>query len=283
MTYSSKQKGFTMLPNDVLESVMIGGFTKRELLLLLHIFRYGYGYNHPFSQCERDVNRIAKCTGLGPTHINATIRALVAKKVIKIEQGNILFIWHTELEDDVEQAGEKMRLNQSQKKTNTAFGYDRNGLKQSRNSLNDSDMPPSKENIHKKETPISPIREPLEEPHQSKQAIDEIIATLNRTTGKSFRPSSKQTQRFIRARLAEGFKIEDFEKVIKVKTEEWKGDAKMDRYLRPETLFANKFEGYLQEENRTTKTQTAFGFGDDGNDNDGNGNGNGNGMRGYGL
>jgi hypothetical protein len=33
--------------------------------------------------------------------------------------------------------------------------------------------------------------------------------------------------------------------VIDKKCQEWLGDPKMQQYLRPETLFGTKFEGYL--------------------------------------
>lgn len=35
--------------------------------------------------------------------------------------------------------------------------------------------------------------------------------------------------------------------MIDWKTSEWLGNDKMDRYLRPETLFGTKFESYLNE------------------------------------
>lgn len=72
-----------------------------------------------------------------------------------------------------------------------------------------------------------------------------IIARLNEKAGTAYRATSKATQSHIRARLAEGFTIEDFYSVIDKKCAEWKGDAKMEKYLRPETLFGSKFENYL--------------------------------------
>lgn len=77
--------------------------------------------------------------------------------------------------------------------------------------------------------------------------IVEIVDYLNQKAGKNFKPSTKKTQALIKARWNEGFRLEDFQKVIDVKVSQWKGDAKMDRYLRPETLFSPKFESYLNE------------------------------------
>jgi uncharacterized phage protein (TIGR02220 family) len=73
----------------------------------------------------------------------------------------------------------------------------------------------------------------------------EIVAYLNERTGSSFRPTTKATQTLIRARWREGFRIDDFKRVIDNKTEEWGNDPKMSQYLRPETLFGTKFESYL--------------------------------------
>lgn len=75
-----------------------------------------------------------------------------------------------------------------------------------------------------------------------------IVDYLNEKTGKSFRASSKKTKDLINARVNEGYKLEDFKKVIDNKTTQWLDSEKMKGFLRPETLFSNKFEGYLNEE-----------------------------------
>ncbi|NPU82985.1 MAG: hypothetical protein HPY65_00745 [Syntrophaceae bacterium] len=76
---------------------------------------------------------------------------------------------------------------------------------------------------------------------------EEITHFLNENSGKSFRSSSKTTQRLIKARWAEGFRTDDFQKVIRNKCCSWRADPKMVDYLRPETLFGQKFESYLNE------------------------------------
>lgn len=75
----------------------------------------------------------------------------------------------------------------------------------------------------------------------------EILDYLNGKAGTSYRASSKATQRLIKARSNEGFKVEDFKKVIDIKMAAWKNDPKMSQYLRPATLFGTKFESYLNE------------------------------------
>lgn len=74
--------------------------------------------------------------------------------------------------------------------------------------------------------------------------ISHIISHLNEKAETNYRATSKATKSHINARLSEGYAIEDFVAVIDKKCAEWKG-TNMEKYLRPETLFGSKFEGYL--------------------------------------
>lgn len=77
--------------------------------------------------------------------------------------------------------------------------------------------------------------------------INIIVEYLNEKAKKQFRTTTKKTATLIKIRLKEGFAIEDFKKVIDLKCQKWLYDEKMNQFLRPETLFGNKFEGYLNE------------------------------------
>lgn len=77
--------------------------------------------------------------------------------------------------------------------------------------------------------------------HESYQTI---IFYLNSKAGTNYRSSSKKTQTCIHARLKDGFTLEDFKTVIDKKCAEWIG-TEFEKFLRPETLFGTKFEGYL--------------------------------------
>lgn len=87
----------------------------------------------------------------------------------------------------------------------------------------------------------------------------EIVDYLNRKAGTSYRSTSKDTQKHIRARLKENFSVEDFYRVIDRKTAEWKG-TDMEKFLRPATLFGTKFEAYLnqKEERKTAGSKNRF-------------------------
>lgn len=75
----------------------------------------------------------------------------------------------------------------------------------------------------------------------------EIIDYLNMKTGSQYKHTTKKTRELIRARWNEGFNLNDFKTVINKKCAEWMGDAKMEKYLRPVTLFGTKFESYLNQ------------------------------------
>ena len=99
-----------------------------------------------------------------------------------------------------------------------------------------------KEKNEKKEDKVSSI-------------IKEIVDYLNKKVGTGYLPTTELTRRLIKTRLKEGNNIDAFKWVIDVKCEEWKGkylqDGKdMEDFLRPQTLFSNKFEGYLNQSKR---------------------------------
>jgi uncharacterized phage protein (TIGR02220 family) len=80
--------------------------------------------------------------------------------------------------------------------------------------------------------------------NDSSKPYKTIVDYLNEKADKKYRANNKATQKHINARLKEGYTVEDFKIVIDKKCAEWK-NTEMEQYLRPETLFGTKFEGYL--------------------------------------
>lgn len=74
-----------------------------------------------------------------------------------------------------------------------------------------------------------------------------IIDYLNKRTGKKYSVKTKKTAQLIHKLLDNGFTVEDFERVIDIKCKQWLNNEKMNQYLRPRTLFSEKFEDYLNE------------------------------------
>ena len=83
------------------------------------------------------------------------------------------------------------------------------------------------------------------EKEEDREIYITIVSYLNEKAGTKYKATTSKTKSAINARLSEGFTVEDFKTVIDKKCAEWIGDEKMEKYLRPETLFGTKFEGYL--------------------------------------
>lgn len=86
-----------------------------------------------------------------------------------------------------------------------------------------------------------------------------IIDYLNKRTGKKYSVKTKKTAQLVHKLLDNGFTVEDFERVIDIKCKQWLNNEKMNQYLRPRTLFSEKFEDYLNEAPARTKQQGASG------------------------
>lgn len=71
-----------------------------------------------------------------------------------------------------------------------------------------------------------------------------LISYLNEKSGGKYKPTAAITDR-IGELLAAGYTERDFYQVIDSKVAEWKDDPKMRGYLRPRTLFGDKFEEYV--------------------------------------
>ena len=77
----------------------------------------------------------------------------------------------------------------------------------------------------------------------------EIIEHLNNVTGCDYKTDSKNTIMLIEKHIKEGYKKEDFISVIDKKYNEWK-DTEREKYVRPETLFGDKFESYVNQKEK---------------------------------
>ena len=75
----------------------------------------------------------------------------------------------------------------------------------------------------------------------------EIIDYLNQKAGKSFKHSAAGNKKVIKARWNEGYKLDQFKRVIDIKCQDWVNDENMNQYLQPSTLFGNKFDQYLNQ------------------------------------
>lgn len=110
--------------------------------------------------------------------------------------------------------------------------------------------PPEKPKEQKKL--VEPVKKKESPPYQ------EIVDYLNEKAGKRFKVNDK-TKAHINARVNDGYTLPDFRAVIEKKVAEWRG-TEMDKFLRPETLFGTKFEGYLNQNETVKKRAKSTGF-----------------------
>ncbi|KLV24083.1 phage replisome organizer N-terminal domain-containing protein [Bacillus altitudinis] len=111
-----------------------------------------------------------------------------------------------------------------------------------------------KEEVRKKNKDIlsgNPTVNP--ETQESEIPFKLITDLLNQMSEKNYRHTTPKTQQLIKARWNEGFRFDDFKKVILAKCFEWRDNPDMSKFLRPETLFGTKFEGYLNNSDEVIK------------------------------
>lgn len=103
----------------------------------------------------------------------------------------------------------------------------------------------------------------LDEPKAPAQPTEpdptgEVIGHLNRRAGTHYRAATANTRKLVKARLKEGFTVEDMKLVIDKKCSEWLNNPEMAKFLRPETLFGPKFEGYLNARSKAVTCANTY-------------------------
>lgn len=111
----------------------------------------------------------------------------------------------------------------------------------------------SQREITREVSPHTPVVQLLESsngskrPRPHKQEAIEVLGFLNEKAGRTYRPVDTNLK-LIEARIASGATPQNCKGVVARKVREWKNDPKMNKFLRPSTLFSQeKFEQYLGE------------------------------------
>ena len=82
---------------------------------------------------------------------------------------------------------------------------------------------------------------------------EEVISYLNDKLKAHFKPNAKKNREPINARIKEGYTLDEFKRAIDNKIADWGNSKKMAPYLRPETLFGPKMDGYVNEKVKVGK------------------------------
>ena len=99
--------------------------------------------------------------------------------------------------------------------------------------------------VEKTEDKVEEVKETKQDPY--KEIVDKIVTYLNNKLGSRYRTSNSTTYKLIVSKLKSGYTYEDCIKVIDTKYSDWHNNPDMSKYLRPSTLFGNKFENYVNQ------------------------------------
>jgi len=93
----------------------------------------------------------------------------------------------------------------------------------------------------------------IEKDIYTEKIYNPIVVYLNYKCKTNYASTSLYIRDLINTKINEGYTLEDFKMVIDNKTNEWENDYKMKKFLRPETLFGDKFERYLKQKSFKTR------------------------------
>lgn len=121
--------------------------------------------------------------------------------------------------------------------------------------------PTNNQRIHREYiySPDTSIDDSSEEKPNQVVTTDEhknVIDYLNQKAGTRYEYNSSKTTTLLNTLFRKGYSVDDMKKVIDIKCKEWLPQETMRKYLRPRTLFSNKFEDYLNQEVKPQVTTT---------------------------
>lgn len=128
-----------------------------------------------------------------------------------------------------------------------------NGMLKDEHSIHCSDL----NNVSLSNSKPDSKQETIVQNNLHDDSIKNVLGHLSEKTGIKF-GTGKTNATPVRARLEEGYSLEDLIAVINVKCLEWLHQPKMCQFLRPSTLFsASKFGGYLIQASKTLTPDAA--------------------------
>ncbi len=227
MVSPKKENGYTAIANEIMEALIKYSLPSSEMRCLLFVIRKTYGFNKKTDAIS--LSQFVRATSLNRRAVIRALNNLNQKNLIYKERGGVK-------NDTI--LTSKYRFNKHYNSWNSSVKIVTGRVKRGKKVV--SKLSHTKDTIQKKEI------------------YSRVINYLNTKTGKKYKATTDKTISLINARLNDGFTPEDFKKVIDVKTSQWLKDAKNNQYLRPETLFGNKFEGYLNDHGGKTEKIDKF-------------------------
>jgi len=216
------ENGYTKIANELYEDLLLQIVTGSELKVILLVMRKTYGWG--MTEAEISLSYISLKTNMCIRNASKVKKLLLSRNIL-IKNGRKL-------------------------KFNKYFNTWKNPAQTARPAHRASaDLPTGAVPPLPTETGQTLPTEPdsKESIKESLKKVLNIVEFLNNRLKTKFSHKNEKTRKRIIARLNEGFTVEDICRVIDCKSKQWETDVKMRKYLRPETLFGSKFEGYLME------------------------------------
>jgi len=211
MSTPQLENGFVRIATEIIEALMAYRLPGEQMQCLLVIIRKTYGFNKKMDMISN--SQFVGATGMAKPSICRAINGLVDKNIVYKNANNYIPSYQFNKNYKTWKVlTKKLTVN---KKVNQVLT---------------KKLPTI--DITTKDKEIVPYKK--------------IIFYLNEKSKKNFKYNTISTKKFIKARWNDGFMLADFFKVIDNQCREWLKDSKMNQYLRPGTLFSNKFDGYLQ-------------------------------------
>lgn len=230
--------GYGLVPRRVMRDDSLS-VTAKAVYAYLASFAGNTGRSFP------STGLMAKELNLNKNTLFKYLNELKEKEVITVERergesnkfGKNVYYLHNEVNNKAENSPcpnssdmETSYMETPDMETSYMKNYDTNS-----NNLNSNNLNSNKVNSKASPTKVEP---PI--PYK------EIIDYLNAKAKRQFR-NVYGNQKHIKARWNEGYRLDDFKRVIDTKVNDWKKEKKMHRFIRPETLFGPKFDSYLNE------------------------------------
>lgn len=193
-----------------------------ELIVYALIYGFSQDENSKFSGTRR---YIAEWCGCSMRTVDNTLTSLLAKKlIVKHEKyvNGVRSCDYTAIPPEI-----AARQNDTQAPADTQTHTE---------TTTERDAIEPQPLLNEPQTPAQP-KEP--------DPIEEVVNHLNSRAGTHYKATTANTRKLIKARLKEGFTVDEIKLVIDKKCADWLNNRDMVQYLRPETLFGNKFESYL--------------------------------------
>ena len=231
--------GYTRIANELLDAILRFPFSKRELKIVFSVVRKTYGYNKKTDALS--MWQIGNLTGISHANVSRSVADLVSKNVLK--RGGIGRVSHGQ---EIAEIGlNKCYLEWGMTIAKTAPVTKQHPLQNSNQTYAKTATPPMPKRQPQKTTPKDNTKRQYMSGYR--EIAKTVLAFLNEKAGRNYREVDANIG-FIVDRLKEGYEEKDFRQVIALKTREWKGDDKMSKFLRPETLFnKTKFAQYTGE------------------------------------